>query len=141
MKIRAFGALALAATLASLTACGSSTPLVAPAPVLTFTTETFTGSVDPPLGADIHPFTLAATGQVDVTLTAAGPPATIQMGLGVGVPGGTTCALLTGGFVTVPAGTVPQLSGSLPAGAYCVQVYDVGNQSASITYTVTVTHP
>jgi hypothetical protein len=143
MKIRAFGALALAATLASLTACGSSTPLVAPTPVVTLTTETFSGTVDV-MGADFKNFTAAQAGELDITLTAAGPPATIQMGLGVGTPSGTTCALFTGvagALVTVPAGTTPQIFGTIAAGPYCVQVYDVGNQLASITYIVTVTHP
>lgn len=141
MKVRVFGAWALAASLVTLTACGSSTPVdTTPTPTPVVRTETFTGSVDV-MGVDIHPFTLAATGQVDITLTAAGPPATIQMGLGVGVPSGTTCPLLTGGVTVVAAGTAPQLSGTIPAGPYCVEVFDVGNQLASITYTVTVTHP
>jgi predicted small lipoprotein YifL len=128
---------------ASLTACGSSTPLVAPTPAVTLTTETFTGSVDV-MGADFHPFTAAQSGELDITLTVAGPPSTIQMGLGVGVPSGTACALFTGvagAIVTVAAGTTPQIFGTIAAGPYCVQVFDVGNQAASITYTVTVTHP
>jgi hypothetical protein len=140
MTIRAFGALGLAVALVPLMACGSSTPLVVPTPVVTLTTETFTGSVDP-LGADFHPFAVAQNGEVDVTLTAAGPPATIQMVVGVGQPSGTSCAILTNGATLTAAGTAPQLTGSLPPGSYCVQVSDNGNALSTITYTVTVAHP
>lgn len=110
-----------------------------PTPV-TLTPETFSGSVEPGSSA-FHSFTLAQAGEVDVTLTAAGPPATILMGLGVGTPSGSSCQLLTGGSVTTRAGTTPQLVGSANAGTYCVQVYDVGNQAATVNYTVIVAHP
>jgi hypothetical protein len=43
-------------------------------------------------------------------------------------------------FVTTPAGSTPQLTGNLPAGSYCVQVFDAGNQTAPVTYSVTVVH-
>jgi predicted small lipoprotein YifL len=140
MKIRVFGALALAVALVPLTACGSSTPLVVPTAAPTLTTETFNGTVDP-LGVSINAFTVAVNGEVDVTLTAAGPPPTIQMIVAVGVPSGTSCAILTNGATLTAAGTTPQLTGTLPPGSYCVQVSDNGNQLVSITYTVTVTHP
>ena len=91
--------------------------------------------------SDFKPFTAAQAGTVNVTLTAAGPPPTIFMGVGVGTPSGTTCALLSGGSTITPAGTSAQLSGTISAGSYCVEVYDVGNQTAQISYTVTVAHP
>jgi len=37
--------------------------------------------------------------------------------------------------------TTAQLSGTTSAGTLCVQVYDIGNQTAPVSYTVTVTHP
>jgi hypothetical protein len=90
---------------------------------------------------DYHPFTVTLSGgQVNVILTAAGPPATIYMGLGVGTYNGTGCTLLTGGSVVAQAGATAQLAGILNAGSYCVMVYDAGNQTASITYSVTVNH-
>jgi hypothetical protein len=39
-----------------------------------------------------------------------------------------------------PAGTSAQLTGTLDAGSYCVMVYDAGNQTAPVTYAVTVNH-
>lgn len=118
----------------------NSTASTVTAPTVAVTTENFTGSVD--VGSlDFHPFTIALSGgQVSVNLTEAGPPATIYMGLGVGTVSGTTCTLLTNGFVIAPASATAQLSGTLNAGAYCVMVYDAGNQVAPVTYSVVVNH-
>ena len=130
----------------ALTACtvggggGSSTAPSAPiAPTITATTETFSGSIDPG-GNDVHNFTVAQSGgAVNVTLTAAGPPSTIFMGVGVGTPSGTTCSLIAQAPPS-QAGSAPQLSGTANAGTYCVVVFDIGNQTAAVTYTVTVSH-
>jgi hypothetical protein len=124
------------------TACGDggdSTPnFIQPTPPL-ITEPPISGTV-PIGGTDSHNFTTVASGTLSVTLTAAGPPATIFMGLGVGTPSGSTCTLLTGGSTVTPAGTTPQLSGTIAPGSYCVSVFDVGNQTGPITYALTVTH-
>jgi len=131
--------LLLAAAACNTTASTTSTTSVT-APTPAVTTETFSGAVDVG-GSAYNPFTIALSGgQVNVILTAAGPPSTIYMGLGVGTYDGTACTLLTGGSVVTPAGTAAQLAGILNAGAYCVMVYDAGNQTASIIYSVTVNH-
>ena len=41
---------------------------------------------------------------------------------------------------TIDLVAVQQLSGTIAAGAYCVMVYDAGNQSGPINYTVVVQH-
>jgi len=93
-----------------------------------------------PGGSDSHNFNVAQSGgQVNVTLTAAGPPATIFMGVGVGTPSGATCSLIAQSPPS-QAGTATVLSGTAQAGAYCVTVFDIGNQTAPITYSVTVSH-
>ena len=61
--------------------------------------------------------------------------------LAIGTVAGTTCTHLSGGAVNTPAGTAPQLTGTANAGTYCIDIYDVGNQTGSITYTVAVAHP
>jgi hypothetical protein len=92
-------------------------------------------------GKDVHPFTVALSGgQLNVILTAAGPPSTIFMGLGVGTYSSGTCTLLSNRYLVTQAGATAQLSGTVNAGSYCVMVYDAGNQTASITYAVTVNH-
>jgi hypothetical protein len=125
----------------TMVACsGSDSAPTITTPAATTTTETFTGTVQPGFGFDFHPFTVAQTGTVSVTLTAAGPPSTIFMGLGIGTPSATACAVISGDSTIAPASATAQLSGTLSAGSYCVQVYDVGNQAAPVTYSVTVAH-
>jgi hypothetical protein len=115
----------------------SSTSTTAPSGAVTM--EIFSGTVTV-TGRDFHPFNEVVSGQVNVVLTAVGPPSTIYMGLGVGTYDGTTCTLLTGGTVVTGAGTTAQLAGAAAAGTYCVEVYDVGNQTAPVAYSVTVNH-
>jgi hypothetical protein len=63
------------------------------------------------------------------------------MGLGIGTPSATgTCALLSGATTAATASTTAQLTGTLGAGSYCVEVLDVGNAAGPIAYTVTVAH-
>ena len=103
-------------------------------------TETFTGSVAVG-GLDFKNFTVVISGNVSVTLTAIGPNPATTVELGVGTPSTTNCALVSGGVKpAAQAGTTAQLSGSLTAGPYCVQVRDSQNRGP-LTYTVTVVHP
>ena len=118
----------------------SATPAATTSPSVARTMETFTGSVQTGVSA-FHAFTVSQTGQVDVTLTAAGPPSTIVIGVGVGLPAGSTCVPFAGASTTAAAGPTPQLSGTTSPGALCVDVHEVGSQTPSVTYTVTVTHP
>ena len=142
MRRGVFAMLACAALVTGCDNSGGSAAILptAPAPQ---TTETFTGTVDP-LGSAFNTFTVAQTGEVDVTLTAAGPPSTIFMGLGVGSPntadGTCTLNLGSGSVVNTQASATPQIVGTASAGPLCVKVFDVGNQTGTINYTVTVAH-
>ena len=131
----------VAALAVGASACGGGdSPSTLTAPTATIVTESFTGTVAVS-GNDSHAFTVALSGgQVNATLTAAGPPSTIYMGLGIGSYTGSTCTLLASGSVVTPAGTTSQLSGTLNAGSYCVMVFDTGNQTTPVTYAVTVNH-
>jgi hypothetical protein len=129
-------ALAVAAFAA---ACGDDTTTPS-TPSVTRTTETFSGTVQVG-GSDFHSFRVSATGPTDVTLTSAGPPATIVMGLALGTASDSGCARLTGASIDTAAGASPQLAGLTSAGSLCVQVRDVGNQTAPVTYSVSVVHP
>src|SRR5215813_3784119 len=79
--------LCLAAIVVATANCGSSTLASTGLPTTstttsvapTATTESFTGTVQTG-GSDFKPFTTTLTGQVNIILTAAGPPATIFMG-------------------------------------------------------------
>jgi hypothetical protein len=130
-------------TAAGAAGCGGSSSAAPPAAATpASSTQMFAGAV-PVGGSAVVPFTVAVAGEVDITLTSAGPPSNIVMGLLIGTPattGSATCLGLSGGSVTTAAGGVPQLLGNAPAGAYCVQVFDIGNQTVPITYGLTITH-
>lgn len=139
---RAWGVVAVSLLMSSACSGGSTTTSPSTtAPAAAVTTEVFAGTV-PVNGSDIHNFNVTlSNGQINVILTAAGPPSTIFMGLGVGTPNADgTCTLFAGAAVTTQAGAQAQLSGTAQAGSYCVGLYDVGNQTADITYSITVMH-
>ncbi|HEV3139645.1 MAG TPA: hypothetical protein VGY57_03970 [Vicinamibacterales bacterium] len=131
--------LAIAACQSSSRSSSSLQPTVVEPPSKT---ETFSGIV-PVNGSSSSPFTISQAGTLAITLTAAGPPSTIFMGLGVGAPDANgVCQLFPTGVVSAQGSTTPQLSGTVSqTGAYCVSVFDIGNQSDTVTYSVTVTHP
>jgi hypothetical protein len=132
-------ALLVALALASA-ACkkDDNTPTTPSAPATK--TDTFTGTVQVKSSVN-HTFTVEQSGQVSVTLTAASPPSTIAMGIGVGTPANGACGVLQGASVTTAAGATAQLTGVVSPGMLCVTIFDVGNQTAAVTYTVTVMHP
>jgi hypothetical protein len=106
--------------LCAVGACGGgdSSGSVVSAPT-TLVTESFTGTVA--VGtSDFHTFSVSNGGAINVTLTAAGPPSTIYMGIGLGTPSASSCAFLTNGSVVAPAGVTAQLAGTISAGTYCV---------------------
>ena len=121
-------------------ACNGTSNTTAATTSTTRTTETFSGTVTVG-GSDVHNFAVTATGAVDVTLTAAAPPATVVMGISVGIPADGKCPALAGGSTNASAGTTVQLSGLASAGTLCVDVHDAGSQSDTVNYTISVTHP
>jgi hypothetical protein len=141
MAVLIAGALAaIGCTPGSDPATSASTIAAVPAPTTAVVTENFSGTVQPGSN-DAHSFTVTTdNATISLTLTSAGPPSTIAMGFGLGQMVAGSCQLISGGFGTYAASTTPQLSGTIGSGAYCVMVYDVGNQSAAITYTVVVNH-
>ena len=125
----------------TMTACGgnNSTSSIT-TPSVTRTTDTFSGTVTV-AGSTFHSFRVAQTGTTEATLTTASPPATVVMGLAIGTVDDAGCTRLTGASVNTAAGSTPQLAGLTSTGTLCVQIRDVGNQTAPVAYTVSVTHP
>jgi hypothetical protein len=131
----------IAAVVVVMPACsGSSTPATSPTSSTTRTTETFTGTVAIG-GHDLHSFPVATTGAVDVTLTAAAPPADVVMAISIGLPVNGLCTPMAGASAQTAAGTSVQLSGISSPATLCVDVHDAGGQTAPVTYGVTVVHP
>ena len=120
--------------------CNGTSNTTAATTSTTRTTETFSGTVTVG-GSDVHNFTVTATGAIDVTLTAAAPPAAVVMGISVGMPADGKCPPLAGASTNASAGTTVQLSGLASAGTLCIDVHDAGTQSETVSYTASVTHP
>jgi len=120
--------------------CNRTSNTTAATTSTTRTTETFSGTVAVG-GSDAHNFAVTATGVIDVTLTAAAPPAAVVMGISIGSPADGKCPALAGGSTNASAGTTVQLSGLASAGTLCVDVHDAGSQSDTVNYTISVTHP
>jgi hypothetical protein len=134
-----------------------STPTpVAPPSVV----ETFTGSLIA-FGSNMHTFTVAQLGEVDVTLKSAtleptidpatgdpippaDPTAVPELTLAIGSPTttvfGPTCAALKS--VATKATSAPQIIGSALAGNFCVSYSDPSGVLANVVdYTIVVAHP
>jgi hypothetical protein len=120
-------------------ACGNNNNTTT-APTVATTTDTLTGTVVVG-GADSHNVTVNNEGEIDVTLTSAGPPEGIIVALALGIPSSTGCVPISGASKNTAAGYSPQIVGTVTASVLCVQVADIGNQTAPITYSVNVTHP
>lgn len=87
-------------------------------------------------------------GTVSVTLTSAVetfPNGTINpavvMGLAVGAPGPGTCTLSAGQAPSLVQPGATGLSGTLNAGAYCIQISDQTVQQGPVMYTVVIVAP
>jgi len=132
---RGLAALALAAGLVS---CGGDTATSSTV-ATALNTETFNGTLVPG-GSVIFPFTATATGAVSATLTTMSPQTTITVGFGIGQPSSGACLLLTGAYSETEKVGV-SITDTIASGSYCVEVYDIGNVSASNAFTITVTHP
>jgi len=138
--MKLIGAVALAGALLGA-GCGSnSTTAPATTTPTSPTTDTFTSIVSPNGGVS-HAFTATQAGTVSLTLTAAGPPSTLVMRLGLGVivnPGG--CSLTK--IVDTAAGTAPQLTLAVDAGDYCAAIVDIGNAPPTgASFFISILHP
>jgi hypothetical protein len=124
------------------TACDNSgspttaSPTTAPASIVE---PPFTGTLQVS-GTNTHTFTVSQLGALTATLTAVGPPATVFVGFAVGTVSGGVCS--PAATINTQASATPQLSGTASiTGTWCVQVYDIGNLVAPVTYSITVAHP
>lgn len=143
--------LLLAGLAVASTGCDRSVTLLTPE--VTIFTEVLTGTVLPPVNGElqrtVRTFTVGqGGGDVTVTLSSAVqtlPDGTQQtnvlVGLGVGTVVNGACQVAASAYVTTPAGTTPQLAGTLTAGTYCAQVSDVTIQTGPVAFSITVTHP
>jgi hypothetical protein len=133
----------------AVAACNGDTP-TSPTTTDTTTTATvaspayfedFSGAVGVSSSA-FYSFTVTQYGTVNVTLASMGGtyvPATVTMGLGIGVPEAEGCPATT--TINTAPGAGPHLSGTYQPGVYCVRINDVGNLYAAGTFVVSIAYP
>ena len=138
-----FGAF-LIATACSI-ACGHDEPTTSPTPTAAArSTETYGGTIGRG-GSQFYSFTVLASGATDVTLLSLRPPGVatttynFQVGLGLGVPAGTDCALST--TTNAAPALTAQLTATTNPNTYCVKIADLGNLTANVDYTIRILHP
>lgn len=134
----------------AVAACGKDDTPTSPTTTTTTTTqtaaaasvtETFTGTVTVG-GSRFYAFEVGAFGTVTVTLDRVGGgtvPASVWVGVGLGVPEGTDCSTTTS--LNTQSGTGPHINTTLSAGTYCARVYDIGNLAAPAPFAITIAHP
>ena len=148
LHVLAVGALALSA--AGCNSATNSTTLPTSPQILV--TDTLTGTVPAPVNgiaqSDIKPFTTTQSGTVSLTLTSTVetfPGGVLQsnvvIGIGIGTLSGGTCSVPSGQSGTATPSSTAVLSGTLPAGSYCLQVSDVITQLGPVQYTIQLMHP
>ena len=115
-----------AAMAAALAGCGKSST----------TTEMFSGSVGPQ-SSDSHAITTVASGEITATLTSVTPP--ITLGLAIGSESTGACTRTAANDIAVAGTALSQ--DTTDAGPYCITVFDVGNATGPVSYTLLVTHP
>ena len=139
MRNRTARLAAIACAVLTAAACGSST---APS---TTTTTTVTGAVTEsyfssvvPGGTTTHAFS-ANAGTIVVTLQSSGPPDSVAISFGIGIPslGGGACSLAT----TLTATPGASLSAAVDAGSYCVEVWDPGRLTKQTSFVLVIARP
>lgn len=129
--------LAFAAALTTM-ACGddgSDTPTNPTPPVAV--TQTFEDSLNPN-GGRTHQFNADRAGDVIASLTSLAPDPEVVVGLGIGTWNGVSCSIIIANDNAKL--NVSIIGSATGTGAFCVRLYDVGNLTRSIDYTVTVQH-
>jgi hypothetical protein len=119
-------------------ACGSETPTTPSTTPPVPTTETFSGDLSRN-GATTHPFTVTGAGTVTSTLTTVSPDSTLSIGMSLGTWNGTSCQIILANDRAVQGIVLTGSAGG--AGALCVRLYDIGQLTTTVTYSVTIVHP
>jgi hypothetical protein len=123
-------------------ACAGETPS-SPTAVTTPTTPTTRtwASIIGPGGAASQSMTASQAGTVTLTLNSAGPSADVLLGFGIGVPTAERAGCGLGKSVEARPSASPALTVAVEAGNYCIKVYDPGNVTTDIQFSLTVVYP
>lgn len=125
--------------MASGLACGDSATMTSPTPISPVT-ETFVSRITMGGGAS-RAFVVPQAGTVSVTLTDVGPPAGVVVGLGLGIPRSDNVSCNLSQAVLTAGSPSAQLTATVEAGTYCARIYDVGNLTGDVSFSITIVHP
>jgi hypothetical protein len=105
------------------------------------TIQPFSGTL--PVGGIVpHPFSASKSGEISVKLTALAPTSNGLVGLDwVQAANDGACTSNTYQRNQFAQLNVPAIAGAIPAGKYCIIVYDIGSFAVPQTYTIAVSHP
>ena len=127
-----------------LTACGlaceNAATVTAPTSTTSPVTETFASRITIGGGAS-RAFSVAESGAVSVTLTDVGPPSGVVVGLGIGIPRSDSVGCNLSQAVLTAGSSDAQLTATVEAGSYCARIYDVGNLTGEVSFSITIMHP
>jgi hypothetical protein len=98
--------------------------------------DVFSSTVGPQ-GSAVHQIPIQYNGVTTLTLVTAGASATI--GMGFGAWDGQVCRLNS--TVVAQANGDPLIVATVDPGNYCIRVYDVGQLTAPILFTIDTIHP
>ena len=136
MHARCSGALVLAVAGVLTMSCGIIDPS-------TNEVEAFSGTVEKGGISRGFAFTVSKTGEFSVKITALAPASSVAMGVAYAYAlADNSCSASPQALQqTIARLNAPALTGQIFSGHYCVYVYDAGELTAAVTFTVTVSHP
>ncbi len=126
-----------------VTACGGS-PTAPTGTTPTAKTEIFAGMLERG-GSRFYSFSTSSGGEVLVTVASLTSSSFVRsvlstaVGVGVGTPAGTDCAVASS--AEVAAGLSAQLTLERWAGIHCVRVHDIGELEDAINFAIRIVHP
>jgi hypothetical protein len=130
---------ALLAALLAAPACDDATS-TATSPTTSPVTETFTGQFAPGGGAS-RSFTAASAGTTTIALTQIGPPADLTVGLGIGIPRANNAGCYLTQSMDTTAAASPQITVAVEGATYCVRVFDRGQLTSPVAFSITIVRP
>lgn len=126
------------------TSCGQTETPTSPTTVATGPrTIVFSGTLGVG-GSRFYSFTTSQAGTASlmlasITRTSGGPALPATVGLGLGVPSGTDCAITAS--VATGAALTAQIAESVLPGIYCARIADVGGLSEPVAFAIRIVFP
>ena len=120
---------------------GAETPTAPTSTSIEPTSILFSGTLQP-RATRFYSYSVTTGGTVTAMLASlerGTSPMPNALELGLGVPAGTGCAVLTTSMTTTAL--VPQLRQEVTTGTYCVRISDAEGLPAAMNFTIRVVHP